>query len=105
MNSQNTNMSNMQNQMFNNMNINNNFMQNQILNNMNNNNMQNQMPFMSQFYYPNMNMNMNVNPQAIINQKKDDDIYKNEPEDIYPYIKGLDAINILKLNYFIIQYY
>ena len=87
MNSQNMNMSNMQNQMLNNMNINNNFMQNQILNNMNNNNMQNQMPFMSQFFYPNMNMNMNVNPQAIINQKKDDDIYKNEPEDIYPYIK------------------
>jgi len=74
---------NMQNQMSNIINSNN--MQNQMPNFMNSNIMQNQMSFMSQFYNPNMNMNMN--PQVVNNKEKDDDIYKNDPEDIYPYIK------------------
>ena len=83
----NNNNNNIQNQMLNNMNNNNYNMQNQMPNFMNSNNMQNQMSFMSQFYNPNMNMNMNINPQVVNNKRKDDDIYKNEPEDIYPYIK------------------
>ena len=76
---------NMQNQMFNDMN--NNYMQNQMFNDMNNNYMQNQNSnIMNQFYHQNMAMNMNH--QTTNNKEKDDDIYKNEPEDIYPYIKA-----------------
>ena len=67
--------------------MNSNIMQNQMPIFMNSNIMQNQMTYMSQFYNQNMNMNMNMNPQVVNNKEKDYDIYKNEPEDIYPYIK------------------
>ena len=62
----------MQNQM-NNQYMNMNIMQNQMLNNMNNN--------------FNQNINMNINPQIENNKEKEEDIFKKEPEDIYPYIK------------------
>jgi len=75
------NNNNISNQMSNIMNSNN--MQNQMNNFMNSNIMQNPMSFMSQFY----NQNMSMNPQVVNNKEKDDDIYKNDPEDIYPYIK------------------
>jgi len=76
---------NMQNHMFNN--INNNNMQNHMFNDMNNNIMQNQTSnIMNQFY--NQNMAMNMNHQVANNKEKDDDLYKNEPEDVYPYIKA-----------------
>ena len=35
----------------------------------------------------NKNMNMNINPLIENNKEKEDDIFKKEPEDIYPYIK------------------
>ncbi len=91
---------NMQSQMFNDMNMNAIYMQYQMLNNAFNNNMQNHMfndmnnnilqnqtsNIMNQFY--NQNMAMNMNHQVANNKEKDDDLYKNEPEDVYPYIKA-----------------
>ena len=59
------------------MNKNNIYIQNQMMNNMNNNLMQNQM-------MNNMNNNFNQNMN---NNNDNNDIYKTEPEDIYPYIK------------------
>ena len=74
----------MQNQMLNNMN--NNFNQNQMYNNMHNNMIQNQMLNNMNNNF-NQNMNMNINPRIEDNKEKEDDIFKKEPEDIYPYIK------------------
>ena len=123
---------NMQSQMFNDMNMNaiymqyqmlnsaiNNNMQNHMFNDMNNNIMQNQTSnIMNQFY--NQNMAMNMNHQVANNKEKDDDLYKNEPEDVYPYIKApkkeiifvksdfkrkrvLIPENLRKMNYIILQ--
>ena len=123
---------NMQSQMFNDMNMNAIYMQYQMLNNAFNNNMQNHMfndmnnnilqnqtsNIMNQFY--NQNMAMNMNHQVANNKEKDDDLYKNEPEDVYPYIKApkkeiifvksdfkrkrvLIPENLRKMNYIILQ--
>ena len=60
-----------------------------------NNNIINQNQIFNNNNIQNMNLNngpmpmksMNVNHQYVNNEEKDDDLYINEPEDIYPYIK------------------